>query len=137
MSADVAQTGLEKFAARARRPLGLVLVVLLVIYGWTVARAPIDSVQGVIQKILYVHPPLAYGAYLGFAITAMTSIDFDAYSYLGRSKGLTDAMETAFHITTTVSFAAALHCVCVSTFVVVWGPGLALRGPEGSMVSRL
>ena len=35
-------------------------------------QAPIDSVQGVIQKILYVHPPLAYGAYLGFAITAIS-----------------------------------------------------------------
>ena len=36
-----------------------------------VARAPIDGMQGVIQKILYVHPPLAYGAYLGFVLTAV------------------------------------------------------------------
>jgi heme exporter protein C len=44
---------------------------LVVVYAWTVAAAPIDSVQGVIQKILYVHPPLAYGAYLGFVVTAV------------------------------------------------------------------
>lgn len=96
MSADVAQTGLEKFAARARRPLGLVLVVLLVIYGWTVARAPIDSVQGVIQKILYVHPPLAYGAYLGFIFTGIGGAlylwrereDWDRFAVAGAEVGI-------------------------------------------------
>lgn len=41
--------------------------------GWafTVWRAPIDSAQGIVQKILYVHPPLAFAAYLGFALTAL------------------------------------------------------------------
>jgi len=45
--------------------------VLTAIYAWAVVTAPIDSVQGVIQKILYVHPPLAYGAYLGFVVTGV------------------------------------------------------------------
>jgi heme exporter protein C len=33
-------------------------------------RAPIDAMQGPIQKILYVHVPCVLGAYLGFALTA-------------------------------------------------------------------
>ena len=44
---------------------------LVVIYTWTVIRAPIDSVQGIVQKVLYVHPPLAWGAYLGFIVTGV------------------------------------------------------------------
>jgi heme exporter protein C len=54
----------------ALRWLGWAVVALLPVYGWTVYFAPIDDVQGVMQKILYVHPPLAYGAYLGFVATA-------------------------------------------------------------------
>jgi heme exporter protein C len=57
--------------ARWRRVVGWITGVLLVVYAASVIVAPIDSVQGVIQKILYVHPPLAYGAYLGFVITAI------------------------------------------------------------------
>ncbi|MDG2048990.1 MAG: cytochrome c biogenesis protein [Myxococcota bacterium] len=61
----------ERITSRIIRPLGVILVLLLVVYGWAVYNAPIDRVQGVIQKILYVHPPLAYGAYLGFAVTGI------------------------------------------------------------------
>jgi heme exporter protein C len=64
-------THLESGVARLRGWLGLPLILLLAFYAWTVIQAPIDSVQGVIQKILYVHPPLAYGAYLGFILTAI------------------------------------------------------------------
>ena len=53
------------------RVLGWIVVVLLPIWGWTAVQAPLDSIQGVMQKILYVHPPLAYGAYLGFVATAI------------------------------------------------------------------
>lgn len=53
------------------RVLGWLVVVLLPVWGWTVAQAPLDSIQGAMQKILYVHPPLAYGAYLGFVATAI------------------------------------------------------------------
>ena len=58
-------------ATRLRAAAGIGLAVLLVVYTWAVVTAPLDSVQGVIQKILYVHPPLAYGTYLGFVITAV------------------------------------------------------------------
>jgi heme exporter protein C len=57
-------------------PLGIVMALLCVVYAWAVVEAPIDSVQGVIQKILYVHPPLAYGAYLGFVVTAVAGAAF-------------------------------------------------------------
>ena len=53
------------------RVLGWILVVLVPIYAWIVTNAPTDSIQGTMQKILYVHPPLAYGAYLGFVVTAV------------------------------------------------------------------
>ena len=55
----------------ALRVLGLTAFVLTPIYAFVVVRAPIDSMQGVMQKMLYVHPPLAYGAYLGFVVTAI------------------------------------------------------------------
>jgi heme exporter protein C len=65
------EIGLGRIAARARFAAGGLLVPLLPLYVYAVVHAPVDEVQGVIQKILYVHPPLAYGAYLGFVITAV------------------------------------------------------------------
>jgi heme exporter protein C len=56
---------------RLRRPLGYLLLGLAVVYATLVIGAPVDNVQGPIQKILYVHPPLAYGAYLGFIVTGI------------------------------------------------------------------
>jgi heme exporter protein C len=61
---------------RSLRLLGWILLLLIPVYAWTVVQAPIDSVQGVMQKILYVHPPLAYGAYLGFVATAIAGALF-------------------------------------------------------------
>jgi heme exporter protein C len=75
---------------RVRRPLGVLLALLVVTYAWIVVRAPIDSVQGVIQKILYVHPPLAYGAYLGFVVTAVGGA-----LYLWRNRELFDQLAVA------------------------------------------
>ena len=75
-SGDSDESGLEARIQRSIGPLGIVMAVLAVGYAWTVVQAPIDSVQGVIQKILYVHPPLAYGAYLGFVVTAVAGIAF-------------------------------------------------------------
>ncbi len=40
-------------------------------WAWAVWHAPLDAVQGVIQKILYVHPPLAFAAYAGFIGAAL------------------------------------------------------------------
>jgi heme exporter protein C len=54
-----------------RAPSGWLFALLTAVWLASVARAPLDSMQGVIQKILYVHPPLAFAAYLGFALTAI------------------------------------------------------------------
>lgn len=67
---------LESRASRWRRPMGYLLAALGAAYAWSVMSAPIDSTQGIIQKILYVHPPLAYGAYLGFVITGVAGVLF-------------------------------------------------------------
>ena len=53
------------------RGLGWIVLGLLPVYAWMVWNAPTDAIQGTMQKILYVHPPLAYGAYLGFVVTAV------------------------------------------------------------------
>ena len=62
--------------AGVRRPLGYALCAVLVLYAWLVWQAPIDRVQGIIQKILYVHPPLAYGAYLGFVLAGVGGVGY-------------------------------------------------------------
>ena len=73
-SAELTRSDLERRIDRLRGPLAIAMAILSVIYAYTVVNAPIDGVQGVIQKILYVHPPLAYGAYLGFVITAVAGL---------------------------------------------------------------
>ncbi len=72
---------LELRVARLRTPSGLIMAALTAVYAYTVFAAPVDATQGVIQKILYVHPPQAYGAYLGFLITGFAGV---AYLWRGR-----------------------------------------------------
>jgi heme exporter protein C len=52
------------------RATSIGLAVTAALWAVFVWRAPIDSMQGPIQKILYVHVPCVLGAYLGFALTA-------------------------------------------------------------------
>jgi heme exporter protein C len=58
---------------RGLRVSGAVLGVLAVLWAILVVRAPIDAMQGVIQKVLYVHVPCAFAAYAGFIGTALCS----------------------------------------------------------------
>lgn len=44
------------------------------------------------------------------------------------------ALKGVFYTLVLVCMAAQIHCVCVTTFITVWGGGLALRGPDGSMM---
>jgi heme exporter protein C len=81
MSRATSATVLQQRIDLVRPWLGSLLGALCLAYAWLVVTAPIDSVQGVIQKILYVHPPLAYGAYLGFVITATSGF---VYLWKGR-----------------------------------------------------
>jgi heme exporter protein C len=64
-------SGIDRLAGSAVRPTGALLLVLAPVWLWLVWSAPADSVQGVVQKIVYVHPPCAFAAYLGFLLTAV------------------------------------------------------------------
>jgi heme exporter protein C len=64
-------SGIDRLAGKALVPTGALLAVLVPAWLWLVATAPADSVQGVVQKIVYVHPPCAFAAYLGFFLTAI------------------------------------------------------------------
>jgi heme exporter protein C len=50
---------------------GLVLAVLGAATAWSVWTAPVDGMQGIVQKILYVHVPCAFAAYGGFILTGV------------------------------------------------------------------
>lgn len=71
MSETPSVSSLERFAARAVRPTGIALLAVAALAGWVIARAPADAVQGVLYKILFVHAPAAFAAYLGFVLTAL------------------------------------------------------------------
>ncbi len=62
---------MSKGRSPLQRALGAILLAMCAVYAHAVWRAPIDSVQGVVQKILYVHPACAFAAYLGFLLTAV------------------------------------------------------------------
>lgn len=53
------------------RVTAIALGACAITYGFLVVNAPVDSEQGVIQKILYLHVPCAMAAYLGFLLTAL------------------------------------------------------------------
>jgi len=53
------------------RASGAALAVIAGLWAFAVFGAPVDAMQGSIQKILYVHVPSAIGAYLGFLTTAV------------------------------------------------------------------
>ena len=53
------------------RASGWLTAVLVIVTGAVVVTAPVDSMQGVIQKILYVHVPCAFSAYAAFFLTAI------------------------------------------------------------------
>src|SRR5262245_5176402 len=50
---------------------GAILAGIAALWAVAVFHAPVDAMQGAIQKILYVHVPCAIGAYLGFLTTAL------------------------------------------------------------------
>jgi heme exporter protein C len=54
-------------------PSATLLAVTSVLWAVLVITGPIDHMQGVIQKILYVHVPCAFASYAGFAVTGVFS----------------------------------------------------------------
>jgi heme exporter protein C len=65
------EASFERGFAACARISGWLLVAALPVYVFSVVQAPIDRVQGIVQKILYVHPPCAFAAYAGFLLTAV------------------------------------------------------------------
>lgn len=61
----------------------------------------------------------------GFTVTAF--IEFDCPPDTNR------LIKFAYYIASIVSLAANILCVANTTFLSVWGTGLAMRGPDGSM----
>lgn len=68
---DPNRSHLERAAAAAQAPVGIVALALAAIAAVVIVRAPADVVQGVVYKILFVHAPAAFAAYLGFVLTAV------------------------------------------------------------------
>ena len=64
----------------------------------------------------------------GFAITTITAIDVTGHE-------TKDAVQHFFFASSSVCVAASMHSIIMTTYLANWGPGLALRGPRGS-VSR-
>ena len=104
--------GIERAAAFWIAPGAALLALLAALWLVSVWRAPIDSAQGIVQKILYVHPPLAFGAYLGFGCTAL----FGAF-YLGtRSLHWDRAARAAAEV-------GVLFCTLVIVTGPIWAKG--------------
>lgn len=100
----------------SERATGLTLALLVAVYAWAVYTAPIDRMQGIIQKILYVHVPCAFAAYLGFFLTALFGV-----LYLAKRKEIFDKL----------ALASAEVGVIFCTLVIVTGPIWA-RGTWGA-----
>jgi heme exporter protein C len=69
-------------------------------------------VQGVIQKILYLHPPLAYGAYLGFVLTAIGGA-----LYLWKGREIHD------HLAVAGAEVGVVFCTLMMITGPIWGKG--------------
>lgn len=112
MPSSVPNSAVDRAASALRLPTGILLAVLTGAWLASVARAPLDSVQGVIQKILYVHPPLAFAAYLGFALTAIGGAVF-----LWRGDESWDRLARA------AAEVGVLFCTLVVVTGPIWGKG--------------
>ncbi len=108
---DPAAPALDRIA-RVRRPLGGLLALLVIAWVWFVIAAPIDRTQGVIQKILYVHPPLAYGAYLGFVLTAIGGA-----LYLWKQRAIYD------HLAVAGAEVGVVFCTLMMVTGPIWAKG--------------
>jgi heme exporter protein C len=66
----------ERIIRSARITGTLALLGLAVWIGMVIFVAPIEKVQGVVQKIFYVHVPCVLPAYLGFIIAGISGIGY-------------------------------------------------------------
>ena len=61
----------------------------------------------------------------GFTVTTLTSLTI--------GEGIPYMVRWLFFAFSSISLSCSISCILNATFVTVWGPGLALRGPRGSM----
>lgn len=101
------ESSLDRFAARARPMLALAMALTGSVWALLVVMAPMDAMQGPIQKILYVHVPTAFAAYAAFATTAVAGA-----FYLWREDEAFDRL----------ALSAAEVGVVLCTLVLVTGP---------------
>jgi heme exporter protein C len=88
------------------------LVLLALAWAATVVSAPLDSVQGVVQKILYVHVPCAFAAYAGFIVTGICGA-----LYLARGNARFDRIAAAS------AEVGLLFCTLVIVSGPIWAKG--------------
>jgi len=67
---------IEARAVGARSVGAAAAAVLALWLGMVIFYAPIEQVQGIVQKIFYVHIPAIIPTYLGFALTAVGGVGF-------------------------------------------------------------
>ena len=68
---------MELWIIRSARATGIAALVAIALWlTLVVAVAPIERVQGVVQKIFYAHVPCWPPAYLGFLLTAVGGVGF-------------------------------------------------------------
>lgn len=65
----------------------------------------------------------------GFAVTSLAEFAVPPDAHV--------LFESCFYLLSVTTIAASLLCVCNTTFISVFGPAMALRGPDGSMVKAI
>jgi hypothetical protein len=70
---------------------------------------------------------------IGTQAALLSGFSMTAFAELNVPENAPWGLQFSFYMFTAIAFSASLHCVCNTTFVTVWGPGLALRGPDGSI----
>ena len=95
------------------RVSAVTLGVCAITYAYLVVNAPVDSVQGVIQKILYLHAPCAMAAYLGFLLTA-----------IGGGLYLWKREERFDRFAASAAEVGVLFCTLVLVTGPIWGKGV-------------
>lgn len=108
----MSDTGTDRRLAAARRACGVLLAALAAVFAVAVVRAPLDANQGILQKILYVHAPCAFAAYLGFTLTAV-----GGGLYLWKRDERFDRLAVA------AAEVGLLFCTLVITTGPIWGKG--------------
>jgi heme exporter protein C len=102
----------ESPAPRALRGSAALLGLLAAGWAASVLAAPLDSVQGVVQKILYLHVPCAFAAYTGFLVTGACSA-----LYLWRGEARFDRIAAAS------AEVGLLFCTLVIVTGPIWAKG--------------